>query len=173
MKTFRYFLPALLLALVLGAAGCKPRVELPSLPVLGPAPAWKLFDLDGKVVASDQFKDKVVIVDFWATWCAPCLAEIPDFIKLQDRYRRDGLVIVGVSFDLLSPAQIKEFAEKRGMNYLLVIGDEEVKEQFGSPEFIPATYLIDRAGQLRDRTIGPIASLEEYELLVKSVLKKT
>lgn len=134
------------------------------------APAWKLKDLAGRDVSSDQFTGKVVVVDFWATWCTPCLGEIPGYIALQKRYGSSGLVVVGIAYqDAKGPAQVKKFAEANGMNYILVMGDETVAEAFGGIEGIPTTFLIDRQGRIVHHKIGAMAHAE-YEELVKQAL---
>jgi len=135
-----------------------------------PAPAWKLKDLDGREVSSDQFKGKVVVVDFWATWCGPCIEEIPGYIALQKKYGPDGLVIVGVSMDRRGPAHVKQFAQAKGMNYTLVMGDEAVVEAFGNFQAIPTTFLISRDGRILNQKTGA-APAEEYEKLVQAALK--
>jgi thiol-disulfide isomerase/thioredoxin len=137
-----------------------------------PAPAWKLQDLNGHAVSSEQFKGKVVVLDFWATWCPPCRAEIPGYIKLQEKYGKDDLVIVGVACDQGGNAAqtVKAFAAKNGMNYVVVMADDVVTAAFGDIEAIPTTFLIDRDGKIRDRKVGAEPEAV-YEQKILQVLK--
>mgnify|MGYP000915414110 CR=1 FL=1 len=143
-----------------------------SAAALGKAPTWKLEDLAGKPVSSEDFKGKVVVVDFWATWCPPCREEIPGYIELQQKYGPKGLVIVGVSLDQAGPDVVKAFATKTGINYPLVMGDDKVVSDFGGVEGIPTTFLIDRQGQIRDRKVG-MEPKEVYEKKIVALLDET
>jgi thiol-disulfide isomerase/thioredoxin len=125
-----------------------------TLPKIGPAPKWTLRNLAGQPVSSDSLKGKVVVVDFWATWCPPCRAEIPGYIEMQKKYEKDGLVIVGISIDEAGPEVVKTFAEKFGINYPIVMADDAIAQAFGGIEAVPTTFLIDRSGQIRDRKLG-------------------
>ena len=140
-----------------------------ALPKIAPAPAWQLQDVNGAAVSSDQFKGKVVVVDFWATWCPPCREEIPGYIALAKKYGKDGLVIVGISLDQAGSDVVKSYAAKTGINYPLVMGDEKVVAAFGGVEGIPTTFLIDRDGQIRDRKVG-LVETAEYEKRIQAVL---
>ena len=120
----------------------------------GPAPAWELKDLDGRTVSSSQYAGKVVILDFWATWCPPCRAEIPGFVELQKAYGDRGLVIVGVSLDRGGPAPVKEFMRRFGMNYPVVMGDAAINRAYGGIEALPTTFIINREGHLVGRHVG-------------------
>lgn len=134
-----------------------------------PAPAWKLKDLDGKDVSSSQFAGKVVVVDFWATWCGPCVEEIPGYVALQKKYGKDGLVIVGVSLDRGGVAKVKKFVQDHGMNYTIVMGSPDIADVFGGFEAIPTTFLISRDGKIVHQKTGSW-SHADYEAQVKQHL---
>lgn len=144
-------------------------VAVSDLPELGEAPAWTLTRLDGTQLSSTDLAGKVVVIDFWATWCPPCRAEIPGYIAMQDEMRENGVVIVGVSLDEDGPGVVRKFADDWEMNYELVMGDEEMVAAFGGVRAIPTTFLIDRNGQVRHRKEG-MMHREEYEPFVRSLL---
>jgi peroxiredoxin len=161
------FFRALALLVVLGVPLSMLRADEVA-PV--PAPAWKLKDPDGNVVSSDQFKGKVVVLDFWATWCPPCKAEIPGYIKLQKKYEADGLVIIGVSVDQGGPGVVKKFVKDYGVNYTVVMADDAIQSAYEATEAIPTTYIIDREGKIRNRKVGRVPT-DEYEQQILAVLK--
>ncbi len=157
MKLLRYAVLLILpLAAALQAGTISPR----------PAPAWKLKDVNGQEVSSDQFKGKVLVVDFWATWCGPCRMEIPGYVALQKKYGRDKLVIVGMSVDQAGPAVVKKFINANKVDYQIVMADEDVQAAFGGDEpieAIPTTFIVDGTGMIRDRKVGaePTAAFEK------------
>jgi thiol-disulfide isomerase/thioredoxin len=132
-----------------------------------PAPAWKLLDVDGHEVNFDQFKGKVVVIDFWATWCTPCRAEIPGYIALQEKYRAKDLVIIGMSVDRQGPKVVKKFMSDHKMNYVVVMADDDVQSAFGDMPGIPTTFIIDREGRIRDRKVGAMDAATYEQTLLK------
>jgi len=137
-------------AAVAGLGACKPEA------LLEPAPAWNLKDVDGRVATSDQCRGKVVVVNFWATWCNPCKQEIPGYVALQRKYAADGLVIVGISMDR-GTAEVRKFIKQYGVGYPVVMGDDGTEEAFGGVDALPTTFIIDRNGMIRDRQRGFLA----------------
>ena len=112
------------------------------------APSWSLQDLNGKTINSSDFKGKMVILNFWATWCLPCRAEIPDFIEMAKQYQDKGLVIIGISLDSVQPSEVAAFVKKAGINYPIVMGNQDVAAAYGGIEAIPTTFVIDAKGKL-------------------------
>ncbi|MDQ5978475.1 MAG: hypothetical protein QG602_1449 [Verrucomicrobiota bacterium] len=162
MKTLlRSLLVTLGLALLAGSA---------SASVVGqPAPAVTFKDLAGKEVSLASLKGKVVVVDFWATWCGPCRVEIPGYIEMQKKYGKDGVVIVGVSLDQKGPKHVQKFVEQNAMNYTIVMGDSDTVSAFGGFDSIPTTFLISRDGKILHEKSGAMAH-EEYEAILKKAL---
>ena len=127
-------------------------------------------DLSGKDVRLSSFKGKVILLNFWATWCGPCKAEIPGFVELQDQYGKDGLVIVGYSVDD-DAAKAKAFADQFKMNYpiLLGLGREDVQDAYGPIWGIPASFIIGRDGRVCQKHLG-IAPKAVFEKEIKALL---
>jgi thiol-disulfide isomerase/thioredoxin len=126
-------------------------------------------DLDGKDVSLTSFKGKVILLNFWATWCGPCKAEIPGFVDLQNTYKND-LVVVGYSVDD-KPEQARAFANEFKMNYPILLGDgrEDVQDSFGPIWGIPASFIISRDGKVCKKHLG-IAPKAVFEKEIKALL---
>lgn len=135
--------------------------------ISGTAPAFTLPDLNGSPVSLSDFKGKVVVLNFWATWCPPCKREIPDFIELQSDYGSKGLQIVGVALD--RPESVKEFAAANGMNYQILLGNNDVAARYGGVKGIPTTFVIDRTGKIAAKFVG-FRTKEIFESEIKKLL---
>ncbi len=118
-----------------------------------PAPLFTLKTLDGKKVTLEDFKGKVIILDFWATWCPPCIAEIPHFIELQKKYGKEGVQFLGISLDQ-DPKAVQDFYKKNKMNYPVMMGDAKIAKLYGGVQAIPTTFFIDRNLQVVDKIVG-------------------
>ena len=133
------------------------------------APDFTLSGLDGQLVRLSDFKGKVVILDFWATWCPPCRAELPHFKALYSKYRTQGLEIVGVALDDGGASVVRPFVQAQGITYPILIGDEKVTQAYGGIRGIPTTFVIDREGQIVNKYVG-YQSREVFESAVKPPL---
>lgn len=107
------------------------------------APDFTLADMDGKSVSLSDYEGKVIILNFWATWCAPCREEIPGFIELQTKYNED-LVILGISVDQDGPTVVPRFAERFGINYPVLYANSKVVSDYGGITGIPTSFVLDR-----------------------------
>ena len=127
------------------------------------APDFELSDLSGKKVHLSDFHGKVVILDFWATWCGPCRQEVPDFVRLQAKYRQQGLVVVGLSLDAGGEKAVRPFAEEFNVNYPMLLANDETARRFGGIVGIPTTFVLDRQGRIVKKFMGvmPAQTFEE------------
>ncbi len=149
------------------ARGSDLTTQLPANAGVVAAPEFRLLDLQGRPVALSAFRGKVVILDFWATWCPPCRREIPDFVSLQNQYKDQGLQIVGVALD--EADKVHGFAEANGMNYPVLLGDDNVAALYGGISGIPTTFIIDRRGNIVERFEG-FTQRSVFESKIKQLL---
>jgi peroxiredoxin len=133
------------------------------------APDFALQSIDGKTVRLSDFRGKAVLLNFWATYCAPCRIEMPWFVELQDRYAAEGLQVVGVAMDDASPDDIETFASELGVNYPILVGEETVGNAFGGVQFLPSTFYIGRDGKVVGKVFG-LKTNNEIEENIKKTL---
>jgi thiol-disulfide isomerase/thioredoxin len=130
------------------------------------APNFSLQSSDGKSVDLSKLKGKVVVVNFWATWCPPCRAEIPAFISVYQKYRAKGLEIVGISLDEKGWNVVRPFVEKNKISYPVVLGNNTVAQDYGEIRSIPTTFIVDRKGNIVDTHVGGMDAAS-FEAMVK------
>ena len=167
----------LFLSLVgIGLAGCNQHPASPPEPKetsIAPGeigsrlPEFSVQDLRGLQVSSADLRGKVVLIDFWATWCQPCKKEMPGYQKLLERYGPRGFAVIGFKFDTMMDAEDPVlFAKKLGVRYPLAVASDDLKQKFGGIEGLPTTMLYDRQGILRQKIVG-----FEYTDVIESKLK--
>src|SRR5215469_16396635 len=166
----------LLSVVVVGLVGCSRQSASPPPPketvipvgeIGSRLPDFTVDDLQGRKISSTDFHSKVVLIDFWATWCQPCKKEMPGYQKLLDRYGSQGFVVVGLKFDTMMDTEDPvRFARRIGVRYPLAVATEDLRQKFGSVEGLPTTLLYDRRGILRKKVIG-----FEYTDVIEADLK--
>jgi peroxiredoxin len=153
---------ALMIALTIaaGAAACaQPRQEGPVVP----APDFSVQDLQGNTLNLAAYRGKVLVINFWATWCPPCRREIPDFIEAYKELKGEGLEILGISVDEAAAPALLDWTRKNGINYPIALATQEIVTAYEPGDFIPATIIVDRKGNIRFR---------QSELMTKEALVK-
>jgi thiol-disulfide isomerase/thioredoxin len=154
-------------ALVLGLGACSSSAHDGGVPMLSsgngieiqlsdrpvPMPALDLVDFDGRRITNASLAGKVVLLNFWATWCGPCREEIPMLAALQKHYG-DRLAIVGLSIDESPAEEVKAFAASLGVNYPVVMSTRELEREFGGITAVPSTFLVDPQGRILQRHLG-------------------
>ena len=166
----------LVLVAVIGFAGChqapanplqrRQQAEQTTTPE-SHLPDFSVKDLQGKQISSSDLRGKVVLVDFWATWCGPCKQEMPGYQKLEDRYGSRGFRVIGLKLNTMADTQPPlQFAKSIGIHYPLAAAAEDLINKFGGIEGLPTTLLYDRNGNLRKKVIG-----FEYTKVFESELK--
>lgn len=127
----------------------------------GPAttPSYAFVSLEGEELSAASLRGKVVLVNFWATWCTPCRVEMPALQRMHERHAADGFVVVGLAVDRASTAAVRDFVRERGVTYPIAHVGAEAEALFGGVRGYPMSFLLDRDGRIRHTVIGPVAPL--------------
>lgn len=133
------------------------------------APDFTLTTLDGKKVKLSDYRGKAVLLNFWATWCGPCKVEIPWFMDLEKEYKPQGLVVLGVAMDDDGRQTVAKFAQEMKIDYTVVLGNDDVADQYGGVEGLPTTFYLDRNGKIVKKVAG-LVSHSEIEDGIKEAL---
>jgi len=147
--------PLAVALLLLAACGAPPPAQAPAAETK-PAPGFELKDLSGKTVKLSDSDGTVRLVDFWATWCAPCREEIPVFKDLHARYGSKGLTLIGIAMDDEGATVVGPFVQENGMPYVNLLGNEEVATAWGPLRGLPTKFLLDKQGRIVDTFFGPV-----------------
>ena len=134
------------------------------------APDFTVKDIDGRMLTLSDYKGKVVLLNFWATWCAPCRTEIPHFVEMQNRFGPDGFQVIGISMDD-DAKPVREFAQQFGLNYPVAVGDDKLAEGYGGVLGLPISFVIDREGRIYAKHIGA-ADAAVFDNEVRGLLGK-
>lgn len=136
----------------------------------GKAAEFALKSVDGKTVKLSDYKGKIVILDFWATWCPPCRKGIPDLISIQKEFKKD-VVVIGISVDTQTKKDVPGFVANYGINYPVVYFDEKVVKDYGGISAIPTSFVVDQKGNIVDQHIG-LVSKDLFVNKINELLKK-
>jgi cytochrome c biogenesis protein CcmG/thiol:disulfide interchange protein DsbE len=134
------------------------------------APDFTLADAKGAPIKLSHYQGKVVLLDFWATWCHGCKTEIPWYMEFQRKYEKEGLVAIGVSMDKEGWEAVKPYLKEHPINYAIVVGTEELSGQYGVSE-LPVTLLIDRDGKIADAHTGMVER-DAFDKEIQALLKE-
>ncbi len=128
-------------------------------------------DANGKQVKLSDYRGKVVLLNFWATWCGPCALEIPWFIEFEQQYKSKGFEVVGVSMDDDGWTAVKPYIAEHKLNYRVLLGDDSVTQLYGGVEALPTSFVIDRDGNIASVHVG-LAGKDEYVSEIQSLLSE-
>jgi cytochrome c biogenesis protein CcmG/thiol:disulfide interchange protein DsbE len=134
-----------------------------------PAPDFVLQDGEGRDVKLSDFRGKVVLLNFWATWCGPCKIEMPWFVDFQRQYTDQGFTVLAISLDEEGWEVVRPFTEEHKLNFPVLLGSDETAEQFGGVAALPTTFIIDQEGRIFSTHMG-LVSKSDYEDEIKELL---
>ncbi|MFZ1134783.1 MAG: TlpA disulfide reductase family protein [Candidatus Korobacteraceae bacterium] len=134
------------------------------------APNFTVNNIDGKKLSLSDYKGKVVLLDFWATWCTPCRAEIPHFVEMQEKYGPQGFQVIGISMDD-DAKPVREFYQQYKMNYPVAVGDDKLADRFGGVMGLPVNFVIDREGRIHSKHLGA-TDVSVFDEEVTALLKR-
>ncbi|HYP15414.1 MAG TPA: TlpA disulfide reductase family protein, partial [Bryobacteraceae bacterium] len=167
------------IALAVGLGGCAQTpaksdtpVKLKAASERKQAPAFSLKDVDGRSVTLDDYKGKVVLLNFWATWCGPCKIEIPWFIDFEQKFKDRGFAVLGVSMDEEGWEIVKPYIAKEKVNYRVLLGTDSVAQLYGGVDNLPTSFILDPEGKIASTHIG-LVSKSVYENEIQSLLSKS
>jgi thiol-disulfide isomerase/thioredoxin len=174
MTRSRHLFAALLVLLAPALAGAQAAPQQDNQPVIrfvrnpDPAPDFKLTALDGKPLTLAALQGKVIFLNFWATWCGPCRAEVPDLIALQDRYK-GRLQIIGLNVDDDDPAEIQKYVDETGINYPVAMTSNDIRIQYGGIPALPTSFVLDTEGRVVQKHVG-LWNPSVYETEIRALL---
>jgi len=164
--TWRNAFVAVAAGLAVASCGAAPKTKETRT-----APPFDLPDLNGGRVSRDSLKGKVVVVDFWATWCGPCIKEIPEYAEFYRKNQPRGIEVVGIVMDSGSPQEIADFVREYQIPYRQLVGDEKTGEDFGVNQGYPTTFVLDGEGKILTKMLGsPPTKFEKLQETVDKAL---
>jgi peroxiredoxin len=169
-KTILGVCVTLTLAGVLVWTGCAKKARRSSAK---PAPEFSLKDANGQTVRLADYRGKVVLLDFWATWCGPCKIEIPWFMEFEKEFKNQGFAVLGVSMDEDGWSAIKPYVQNMKMNYRVLLGNDAISTAYGGLDSLPTTLLIDREGGIASTHVGVSMGKEEFKDAIVKLLETT
>lgn len=148
-----------------------PKPRFLRLPARGPAPAWRFSDIDGKPWSATNFSGQIVVLNFWATWCPPCVRELPELAAFHLHHTNQGVTVIGASIDEPAESALRNFLRRSPPPYPIVVADPPMRDAFGGVSQVPETWVLDRQGQVAARYLGPLSE-DELNRAVAPILAR-